>query len=114
MSQDTGLQPLSNSVLYLLKNFLERRTLVGLDKIKIKELGPDQPDIQITQQAKEKGKIYTRSFSRNWYNKQAWLAGWSHVHALFCFPCLLFKTVGTDTAWTATGIKDMKRILEKN
>ena len=42
---DTGLQPLSNSVLYLLQNPFERRTLVY--KIKIKELGPDQPDIKM-------------------------------------------------------------------
>ena len=79
MTQYTGLQTFSNPVTYLHQNPFER---IFVEKIKIKELGPDQPDIKITQQASEKGraKSYTRGFSRNWYNTKAWLAGCSHVN----------------------------------
>ncbi|XP_064180996.1 zinc finger MYM-type protein 1-like isoform X1 [Anguilla rostrata] len=100
-----------NSIRSLLQNPFERRTLV--EKLQVKELGPDQPDIKIRQQASEKGRTYTRGFSRNWYNRKAWLAGCSHVNAVFCFPCLLFKTKGTDTTWTVTGVRDMKHLSEK-
>ncbi|XP_054595396.2 uncharacterized protein [Nothobranchius furzeri] len=75
----------------------ERRTMV--EKLNVKELGPDQPDVKISQQEKERGKLYTRGFSQNWYTRKAWLAGCNHANALFCFPCLLFKTAGTDKAW---------------
>ena len=37
-----------------------------MEKIEIKELGPDQPDIKITQQASERGSAtsYTRGYNR--------------------------------------------------
>lgn len=101
----------SESVRSLLQNPFERRTLV--EKITIKQRGPDRPNIKISQQTSEKGKVYKRGFSRNWYSRKAWLAGCSHVNALYCFPCLLFKTAGTDTAWTVTGVRDMKHLSEK-
>ena len=76
----------------------------------MKELGPDQTDIVIKQQDSEKGKPYVRGLSRSWYTRQAWLAECSHANALFCFPCLVFKT---DAAWTTTGVRDMKHLSEK-
>nr|XP_054595395.1 uncharacterized protein LOC129162947 isoform X1 [Nothobranchius furzeri] len=96
-SVDTGSQQPLNSVRSLLQYPFERRTMV--EKLNVKELGPDQPDVKISQQEKERGKLYTRGFSQNWYTRKAWLAGCNHANALFCFPCLLFKTAGTDKAW---------------
>uniref|UniRef100_A0A8C5GCS7 Zinc finger MYM-type protein 1-like n=1 Tax=Gouania willdenowi TaxID=441366 RepID=A0A8C5GCS7_GOUWI len=98
------------TIRFLLQNPFERRTLV--EKLQIKHRGPDQPNIKISQPASKKGKVYTRGFSINWYHRKAWLAGCSHVNALYCFPCLLFKTTGTDTAWTDTGVRDMKHLSE--
>lgn len=108
---DIDIRTSVNSVRSLLQIPFERRTL--MEKIQVKELGPDQPDLTIKQAASERGKPYTRGFSRNWYSRKAWLAGCSHANALFCFPCLLFKTSGTDPAWTVTGVRDMKHLSEK-
>lgn len=68
---------------------------------------------KINQQDKEKGKLYRRGFSCNWYTRKAWPAGCNHAYALFCFLCLLFKTSGTDMAWTGAGVTDMKHYSEK-
>ncbi len=51
----------SNSVKSLLQCQFEKRTLA--EKLKVKELGPDQPDLLIRQQTSEKGKKYMRSYS---------------------------------------------------
>nr|XP_054603288.1 VPS10 domain-containing receptor SorCS1 isoform X2 [Nothobranchius furzeri] len=70
-----------------------------VEKLNVKELGPDQPDVKRSQQEKEKGKLYTRRFSQNWYTRKQWLAGCNHANALFCFPCLLFVTAGIHRRW---------------
>ncbi|MBN3306323.1 FOXM1 protein, partial [Amia calva] len=44
---------------------------------------------------------------------KAWLCGCGYANALFCFLCLLFKTTGTDPAWTAMGVRNMKHVSEK-
>src|SRR4029434_5952466 len=31
----------------------------------------------------------------------------------FCFPCLLFQSPGTETIWTATGVRDLKHFNDK-
>ncbi|XP_070400169.1 uncharacterized protein [Nothobranchius furzeri] len=110
-SMDTGSQQPLNSVRSLLQYPFERRTMV--EKLNVKELGPDQPDVKISQQEKERGKLYTLGFSRNWYTRKAWLSGCNQANALFCFPCLLFKTAGTDKAWIESGVTDMKHFSEK-
>ena len=102
-------RPNPDSVKSVLLEPFERRTLV--DKLQVKEPGPDQPDLVIKQQAGEEGKKYIRGFGRSWYTRKTWLAGCRH--ALFSFPCLLFETTGTDPAWTTTGVKDMKHLLVK-
>ncbi|XP_070412045.1 uncharacterized protein [Nothobranchius furzeri] len=96
-SMETGSQQPLNSVRSLLQYPFERRTMV--EKFNVKELGPDQPDVKISQQDKEKGKLYTRRFSQNWYTRKQWLAGCNHANALFCFLCLLFKTAGIHRRW---------------
>ncbi len=106
---NSGHEP--NSVQSLLQCPFERRTLA--EKLKVKELGPDQPDLLIRQQTSEKGKKYTRSYSSRWYTKKAWLCGCIYANALFCFSCLLLKTTGADPAWTVTGVRYMKHLSEK-
>ncbi len=49
---NSGYEP--NSVKSLLQCPFEVRTLA--EKLKVKELGPDQPDLLIRQQTSEKGK----------------------------------------------------------
>ncbi|XP_051808999.1 zinc finger MYM-type protein 1-like isoform X2 [Acanthochromis polyacanthus] len=100
-----------NSVKSLKTTPFERRTLQ--EKLRVKELGPDRPDVLIRQQSKDRGRRYTRSFSRAWYEKTSWLTGCSEAGALFCFPCLLFQTKGTDQAWIQTGMVDLKHLSEK-
>ena len=62
-----------NSVVSLRSNPFSRRSVE--EKKRIKELGPEQPDIQIQQQASDRGRSYTRGFSRLCYTKHSWLAG---------------------------------------
>ncbi|XP_061433278.1 zinc finger MYM-type protein 1-like isoform X1 [Lethenteron reissneri] len=100
-----------NSVIYLQKNPFTRLSLEEIKKIK--DLGPDQPDLQIQQQASDRGRSYTRSFTRACYEKRRWLAGCDVSNSLFCFPCLLFQSVGTEVLWTTTGVRDLKHLSDK-
>ncbi|XP_035034439.1 zinc finger MYM-type protein 1-like [Hippoglossus stenolepis] len=109
-THEPAAQP-PHSIQSLLCNPFERRPLD--EQLQIKESGPDQPDIAIRRPASERGQKYKRGFSRKWYRRKAWLAGCGQVKAVFCFPCLLLKTAGADTAWTVTGIRDMKHLSEK-
>jgi hypothetical protein len=85
-----GIELAPNSVKSLHLYPFERRTLA--EKLVVKELGPDKPDVNITQQAREKEKTYKRTFSRGWFDRKAWLTSCGYANAIFCFPCLLFKT----------------------
>lgn len=100
-----------NSVKSLLQEPFARRTMA--DKLLVKELGPDRPQLTIRQITGVKGKLLKRSFSSDWYSRKTWLAGCAHANALFCFPCLLFKGPGTDLSWTGAGVQDMKHLSEK-
>ena len=105
-------RPNPNSIKSLLQDPFEGRTLA--DKLQVKQLGPDQPPgLSIKQQTGVKGKPHMRSFCTDWYTRKAWLAGCSHANAVFCFPCVLFKSTGSDAAWTDTGVRDMKHLSEK-
>ncbi|KAJ8280031.1 hypothetical protein COCON_G00070970 [Conger conger] len=83
------------------------------DRLKVKELGPDRPDLNLKQQSGCRGRQYTRTFSRSWYDKKAWLAGCGESNALYCFPCLLFQTAGSDVVWTHSGVTDLKHLPDK-
>ncbi|XP_034038832.1 zinc finger MYM-type protein 1-like [Thalassophryne amazonica] len=65
------------------------------------------------QQASDRGRAYTRVFSRSYYAKRSWLAGCCVSNAFYCFPCLLFQTLGTDALWTTAGVRDLKHLSEK-
>ena len=56
------------------------------EKLLVKELGPDKPEINISQQIKVKDKCYKQSICRSWFNRKTWLAGCGAANALFCFP----------------------------
>ena len=101
-----------NSVKSLKNMPFEKRNFQ--EKLKVKELGPDRPDILIQQQSNDRGRQYTRSFSRTCYSKTSWLTGCGETNALFCFPCLLFQKTGSDPAWIQTGLRDLKHISEKS
>ncbi|XP_060942472.1 zinc finger MYM-type protein 1-like [Limanda limanda] len=103
---------LPHSIQALLRDPFERRPLD--EQLQIKESGPDHPDLTVRLPAGGTGrKKSSRGFSRKWYRRKAWLAGCGHLNAFFCFPCLLLKTAGADTAWTVTGIQNMKNLSEK-
>src|SRR4029434_597074 len=88
-----------NSVASLCETPFNRR--LDVDKKRVKDLGPDRPDLNIQQQTTDS----TRSFSSSLYARRSWLAGCSLSDAFFCFPCLLFQSPGTETIWTATGVR---------
>ena len=109
----SGVAPAINTVESRLKNPLDR--LKCEDKLVIKQLGPDKPDILINQQTKDRGKTYNRSYSRAWYEKKKWIRGCSKRNTVFCFPCLLFRASvcpGQGDVWT-TGVSDVKHFSER-
>ncbi|XP_038157042.1 zinc finger MYM-type protein 1-like [Cyprinodon tularosa] len=100
-----------NSVKSLKATPFERRTYQ--EKLEVKALGPDKPNININQLSNDKGRRYTRSFSRTWFSKKSWLTACTEANALFCFPCLVFQTSGSDQAWIKTGITDLQHFSER-
>uniref|UniRef100_A0A8D0HC97 Uncharacterized protein n=1 Tax=Sphenodon punctatus TaxID=8508 RepID=A0A8D0HC97_SPHPU len=68
-------------------------TLTLAEKMRVKELGPDRPDIII-----------------GWYEKKTWLCSSVSKNALFCFPCLLF---GGEAVWTKVGVTNVKHLADK-
>lgn len=97
-----------NSVQNIAKTTLDFET-----KLKLKELGPLRPELKIKQVQKEcKNKnSFTRNFSMAMYNAADWLCGCEVKNAFFCFTCLVMKT--NDTAWTVTGVTDLKNFSAK-
>ena len=107
-----GVQLRPNSVKSLLLSPFERRTFA--EKLQVKELGPDKPEVNINQETREKDKAsYKRSFSRAWFDRKAWLTSCGVANAIFCFPCILFKTGACDNSWTQTGVTDLKHLSER-
>ncbi|XP_078522463.1 zinc finger MYM-type protein 1-like [Lissotriton helveticus] len=80
------------------------------EKMQVKSLGPDKPEIKLEQFTKERGKDYTRKFTSTWYTRKIWLTASTTKNSLFCFPCLLF---GGEVPWTKTGVTDLKHLSEK-
>ncbi|XP_067284102.1 zinc finger MYM-type protein 1-like isoform X2 [Pseudorasbora parva] len=100
-----------NSILSLQKYPFAKRS--HEEKKRIKELGPDRPNLELQQLSSNRGRAYTRAFSSSSYGKRSWLAGCNVSHAFYCFPCLLFQSPGTETPWTSTGVRDLKHLSEK-
>ena len=78
----SGVAPAVNTDESLLKKTFDRFKFE--DKLAIKQLGPDKPDICINQQMKDRGKTYNRTFSRAWYEKKKCLCGCSKRNTVFC------------------------------
>lgn len=112
MAVTTGVQAQlpPNSVKLLMYPFARRTTE---EKLLVKELGPDKPEMNISQQTKEKDKLYKQSFCLSWLNRKTWLAGCGAANALFCFPCILFRSDKCDSTWTKTGLTDLKHLSER-
>jgi len=103
---ETGI--VTNSVNYLKSlNFME---LTRAEKVLIKDIGRDTPDLIISAPANSKGKVYIRKFNSDIYQKHDWLTGCSERNSLFCFPCLLY---GSDTPWTGSGVNDLNHLQSK-
>ena len=79
-----------NSVVSLKENPFSRRSIQ--EQKRIKELGPEQPDLQIHQQTRDRGRLYSRTFSRICYEKRSWLAGCGVLAMPFiAFPACYLK-----------------------
>ncbi|KAM4678573.1 zinc finger MYM-type protein 1-like isoform 1-T2 [Discoglossus pictus] len=83
-------------------------TLTYEEKLEVIRLGPDQPEINLQQIARDRGNI--RTFNTEWYKKNDWLCGSVSRKSLYCFPCILF---GGDAAWTKTGVTDVKHLADE-
>ncbi|KAM9425523.1 zinc finger MYM-type protein 1-like [Pholidichthys leucotaenia] len=96
-----------NSVISLQKYpFTQRSTE---QQTRVKELGPDRPDVQIQQCLKDR----VWSFTCSYHDSFSWLAGCNVSNAFYCFPCLLFQSADTETLWTTAGVRDLKHLLEE-
>ncbi|XP_063046928.1 zinc finger MYM-type protein 1-like [Engraulis encrasicolus] len=83
------------------------------DKKRVKVLGPDCPELLISQSTTDRGRTYVRTFSSSVYGRWNWLTGCEVSNALYCFPCLLFQSPGTDICWVTSGVTDLKHLGEK-
>ena len=95
-----------NSVDHLLQKKFSAHS--DQEKLEIKRLGRDKPELQIKQ---SDGKN-SRKFSSSWYDKATWLTGSVSKQALYCFPCLLFGKFD-DGPWTKSGFTDLKHLSER-
>ncbi|KAK4882666.1 hypothetical protein RN001_005985 [Aquatica leii] len=97
-----------NSVNCLLNKSFSCHTLE--EKLKIKELGRQTPDLVINQTIKSKNRQFHRKFNSDVYKKHTWLCGCTVKNALFCFPCLLF---GGEELWTRLGTDDINHLSHR-
>ena len=72
-----------NSVVSLRETPFNRRS--DVDKKRLKDMGPERPDLKMQQQSIDRGRTYTRSFSSSLYANRSWLAGCSVSDAFFLF-----------------------------
>ena len=87
---------------------LNQGTLSYDDKLEIKRLGPDRPELMLEQVTKCKKREYRRKFNASTYSNYKWLCGCPIRNALFCFPCLIFSK--ELNAWTKTGFRDISHL----
>ena len=97
-----------NSVQAIMRS---HKILTFQEKLAIKALGPDRPNLVIEKVTKTEKREYSRKFNNDIYNKYKWLCGCDVKNALFCFPCLIFSF--DVTVWTSTGFTDLAHLSEK-
>jgi len=84
------------------------------NRVLIKTNGPPRPEINLVQECALRDKKFKRSFRVEQYKKTSWLCGCDKLHALFCFPCLVFSNnEQTTVEWTKTGVRDLSHLSTK-
>ncbi|XP_046847816.1 zinc finger MYM-type protein 1-like [Xenia sp. Carnegie-2017] len=85
-----------------LRPFSEKREIV--------EGGRPTPELQgLHTTSKRSGKVFIRSFQTSNYDKYKWLAGFSKLNKLICWPCLLFNSTDK-TVWCKKGYDDLANL----
>ncbi|XP_066261533.1 zinc finger MYM-type protein 1-like [Euwallacea similis] len=80
------------------------------DQLKIKALGRDTPDLNITKATQSDKINRSRKFNPVLYNKSNWICGCAITNKMYCFPCVLY---GGDEHWSEKGVDDLIHIWEK-
>ena len=75
------------------------------ERLEIKRIGPDRPDLNQQQQT-------GRKFNTDWYTRFEWLTGCEETKRVYCFPCLLFGAASNQKAWS-NGVCDWGHLSEK-
>ena len=78
------------------------------DKLQIKRLGPNQPELILEQVTKCEKQEYCRKFNVSTCNNHKWLCRCLIRNALFGFLCLIFSK--ELNAWTKTGFRDISHL----
>ncbi|KAH1013562.1 uncharacterized protein LOC109537258 [Dendroctonus ponderosae] len=97
-----------NKVSFLLVNKFSQFCLE--DQLKIKALGRDTPELNITKSCANEKSARFRKFNPALYAKNAWLCGCDVSNRMYCFPCLLY---GGDEFWSEKGVNDLIHVWEK-
>lgn len=97
-----------NKVSFLLKNKFSQFCLE--DQLKIKALGREMPDLNITKQTQSDKNSRSRKFNPVLYNKNNWICGCDVTNRMYCFPCVLY---GGEEHWGEKGVDDLIHIWEK-
>ncbi|KAL1491330.1 hypothetical protein ABEB36_011941 [Hypothenemus hampei] len=100
-----------NKVSFLLNNKFTQ--FCTDDQLKIKALGRDMPDLNITKYSlsqNDKGTPRSRKFNRTLYAKNSWICGCEETNKMYCFPCVLY---GGDEYWSEKGVDDLIHVWEK-
>lgn len=85
-----------NAIDNLLKMTFSSRNLQ--EKLTIEELGRPLPDVNIKEKSNGNGNLeYTKQFHRQIFDCY-WICGHDIRNSLFCFPCLVFLQLTTDSA----------------
>ena len=74
-------------------------------KLEVKRLGPDRPDLKPYQTT-------TRKFSADWYSKHDWLTGCLTTMKVYCFPCMLFGQSDKEVIFSKTGLDDWNHLSQ--
>ena len=76
------------------------------EKMEVKRLGPDRPDLKPHLQSK-------RKFSSDFYMKFVWLTGCISTKRVYCFQCLLFGQSKKEETFSKIGIDDWGHLTQK-
>lgn len=97
-----------NKVSFLLKNKFTQFSLE--DQLKIKALGRETPELNITKSFSHEKSARSRKFNSSLYAKNNWLCGCEVSNRMYCFPCVLY---GGDEFWAEKGVNDLIHVWEK-